>query len=120
MSTTELAGATRVEQCKCTAGLRRSQGARSPCKGEALYSYDDGVCVSSPAQCLVPPRAALVSDWGDGFGRCGWECNAGFYRATGLAWVDSCQACTRVGNELQRVPATRGDDDSPLSCEFFP
>ena len=110
-------GATRVEQCKCAAGLRRSNGM---CVGEALYSYDDGACVSSPQQCLVPPRAALVLDWGDGFGRCLWECNAGYYHATVRAWADKCQPCARLGGETQMQAATRGDDDSPLSCEFSP
>ena len=110
-------GATRVEQCKCAAGLRRSNGT---CVGEALYSYDDGACVSSPQQCLVPPRAALVLDWGDGFGRCLWECNAGYYHATVRAWADRCQPCARLGGETQMQAATRGDDDSPLSCEFSP
>lgn len=107
-----------MQQCKCSAGLRRSR--EGICIGEALYSYEDGVCVSSPQQCLVPPRAALVLDWGGGFGRCMWECNAGYYHSTVRAWVDKCQACARVGNETLMQAVTRGDDDSPLSCEFSP
>ena len=111
-------GATRVEQCKCSAGLRRSQ--EGVCIGEALYTYEDGACVSSPQQCLVPPRAALVLDWSEGFGRCPWECNAGYYHATNRTWADKCQPCARMGNESLMRATSRGDDDTPLSCEFGP
>ena len=111
-------GATRVQQCKCSAGLRRSR--EGICIGEALYSYEDGVCVSSPQRCQSPPRNALVRDWGDGFGRCMWECDAGYYHATNRTWADKCQLCTRVGNESLMRATSRGDDDTPLSCEFGP
>ena len=119
LENTVLGGAVRVEQCKCLGGLRRSHamgelGARRTCVGEDLYVYD-GECVPFPEQCTnVPSDASLVD--GTGWGRCAWQCNAGFYRED----MARCRACVRTGDEMSRRAASRGDDDEPRSCEFFP
>jgi len=39
-----------------------------------------------------------------------WECDVGYYRVT-----DRCEACLS-GSENA---TTKGDDDSPWSCEYF-
>ena len=115
---TMTASATRVEQCKCLAwqGLRRA--ADGACVGEALYVYP-GEAARGCGLCNVPPNATLVD--GHGYGRCQWECDAGFYRNLDMTtgWGERCKRCTRVGYyDESRRPATRGDDGAPLSCEF--
>lgn len=111
LSATQFSGATRVEQCKCMQGLTRS-GAR--CIGVDIYVYGNGACVDSLGSCTIPSNADLVH--GDGWGRCLWECHAGYYNRSG----GGCSPCDRVGTEVNRTAATRGDWNEPLSCEFFP
>jgi hypothetical protein len=115
-TTTRLPGATRVEQCKCGGRLRR-RAEDGACIGEALFVYPPepgcGLCNS------VPPNATLVD--GHGYGRCLWECQPGFFRDVSGSggWAERCRPCARVGyHDEVRVPATRGDDGAPLSCEF--
>ena len=111
---TVLKGATRVEQCKCSAtdGLRRrSDGACVSIRG-GLLAYD-GWC-GGEGGCNVPPNATLWRDAG-----CLWRCDAGFYHDTEAPWLARCKPCTRVGSiEAGLAAGTRGDDDAPLSCEF--
>ena len=83
-----------------------------------MYVYSDEA--QGCRLCNVPPNATLVD--GHGYGRCRWECDVGFYRNldTTTGWGERCKPCARVGfYDESRTPATRGDDDSPLSCEFF-
>ena len=110
LSTTVLPGATRVEQCKCKPGLVLSAELRR-CVGEELYAYDAGACVS---ECNHPPNATV----GDSV-RCKWACDVGFYHSRRAGWLDKCQSCQRDPAD-RGGPATRGDDDSPRSCEYFP
>ena len=115
LSTTVFAGATRVEQCKCLDGLRLSKEL-GRCVGEELYVYEDGVCVASPAMCNVPPHARLV-DGGTGRGRCVWECDVGYYHAIDGPWMEKCQECKLGAGDIGNA-TTRGDSDSPWSCEY--
>ena len=107
-TTTALAGATRVEQCKCVAGLVRRGGlcvADNP-----LYAFGAGaVCADA---CYLPGNASLVAVRGMGGQPCVWRCNAGFYKQT-LSL--QCKPCEAAGSGRSLV--TSGDDDSPLSCE---
>ena len=100
--------ATRVEQCKCGEGLMRraSDGA---CVGEALFSGWEQACVAG-GLCGVPPfNATFVSP------SCDWVCDTGFYHDTLAGWSDKCVACLRSGGG--GLATTRGDADSPWSCE---
>jgi hypothetical protein len=109
------ASATRVEQCKCLAwqGLRRAADGGCVTRPEGLVDYEQQWCVDTEQCSRAPvPNAVPRRD-----GRCSWECNAGYYLVTGTG---TCQPCTRVGGEAGRVPASVGDDDAPLSCEFWP
>jgi hypothetical protein len=116
LSTTTYPNATRVQQCKCKDGLRRSHteaGEAGPCIGEDLFVY----CVSAPEQCLVPPNATLAA--GDGLGKCEWVCDTGHYRMRSMdRLADNCSLCERTQAESKKTAITRGDDDEPLSCEF--
>lgn len=110
LSTTVLAGATRVEQCKCKQGLVLS-AELGRCIGEELYAYDIGACVS---ECNHPPNSTVTDSV-----RCKWACDLGLYHSREAGWLDKCQPCWRDPADTGR-PATRGDDDSPRSCEYFP
>lgn len=115
LATTTEWGATRVEQCRCVSGLRRRRD--GVCVGEELYVYEDeklGMgCATPGTECVLPEHASLLE--GHGWGLCRWECDAGYYLSTE---EEECLECTRVGGEAHRAAATRGDDNSPLSCEF--
>ncbi len=115
LRTTMFAGATRPEQCKCRRGLRWSKEL-GKCIGQGLYSYEDGACVRRGEPCLVPPNATVVDA-----GRCMWECNVGFFLVTGphSGWLEKCSVCNRGIIEAGLNASTRGDDDSPWSCEFL-
>lgn len=117
LSTTRLSGATRVEQCKCLDGLRLSTEL-GRCVGEDLYAYEDGACELSPQSCVVPLEGVLL-DQGRGYGRCMWECNAGFYHVAMNVWEPVCAPCVQTAGDLGRVAVTRGDNDSPMSCEYL-
>jgi hypothetical protein len=109
-TTTWLAGAVRVEQCKCVAGLvRRGGGVCVADNPLYLFEAGGGVCADV---CPVPGNATLVAVRGVDGRPCVWRCNAGFYRETLAGQCRACQAA--VGKRL----ATSGDDDSPLSCEW--
>jgi hypothetical protein len=114
LSTTVLPGATRVEQCKCKQGLVLS-AELGRCVGRDLFAYEHGACIRSTVSCQVPPNATVVDT-----GRCKWECNTGFFKRTQSGWLDKCQACKRTTKDGGGQARTRGDDDSPLSCEFSP
>lgn len=104
-TSTRFGGATRVEQCKCLDGLiRQPDGA---CKGEGLFEYEASVCAGA---CLVPPNGGLLLG-GYGGESCRWACNAGYYRDRMAGFASQCRACWSGGVR------TRGDDDSPWSCE---
>ena len=97
---TRLAGAGRIEQCKCLDGLSRRDG---DCVGERLNEFEETrVCAGS---CPLPGNAWLVRAEA-----CVWECNAGYYRDTWAGFADQCRPC-RSGT------LTNGDDDQPWSCE---
>jgi hypothetical protein len=97
---TRLAGAGRIEQCKCLDGLSRRDG---DCVGERLNEFEETrVCAGS---CPLPGHARLVRAEA-----CVWECNAGYYRDTWAGFADQCRPC-RSGT------LTNGDDDQPWSCE---
>jgi len=106
------AGATMLDQCKCVHGMTRRAGR---CVGEALYEFDgpggagDALLCAGEA-CKVPPNAVRYA--GDGIA-CRWYCNAGYYRDTRAGFLSQCRRCL-VGMGSNR---TRGDDDSPWSCE---
>jgi hypothetical protein len=100
------AGATMLDQCKCVYGMTRRAG---KCVGEALYEEFDALLCAGEA-CKVPPNA--VRYVGDGIA-CRWYCNAGYYRDTRAGFQSQCRRCL-VGMGSNR---TRGDDDSPWSCE---
>jgi hypothetical protein len=105
-TSTRFGGAGRVEQCKCLDGLVRQDGA---CKGDGLFEYEASVCARTGA-CLVPPNAGLLAG-GYGGESCKWACNAGYYRDRMAGLVSQCRMCLNGGVR------TRGDDDSPWSCE---
>jgi hypothetical protein len=108
-TTTLLLEASRQEQCKCVPGLTR-QGGR--CLAISLYAFENA-CALGP--CRTPRNARLVPA---GVGDCRWECNTGFYRDTLAGFDDQCRAClTREAGELGMNWMSRGDDDSPYSCE---
>lgn len=100
---TLLAGASRVEQCKCLPGMARRAGV---CVGEELYEFESS-CLGSEA-CSVPRNAEVRTDGGP---TCGWQCLAGHYRDTRAGFLDQCRPC------LGGSGRTRGDDDEPWSCE---
>jgi hypothetical protein len=111
LSTTTYPNATRVQQCKCKPGLRRSKDS-GLCVGQALYAYD-GVCAVG---CAPPPHATLGgAEWQ--LRRCLWECNTGFYHDTEASWLGKCKECDRMTADTGGA-VTNGEDDSPLSCEF--
>jgi hypothetical protein len=109
LKTTVFAGGSRVEQCKCKAGLRWSVEL-GRCVGRELYAYDGWMCADGWSECVLPVHASLTPGGGGGWARCVWECDVGYYRV-----MDRCEACF-FGPENA---TTRGDDDSPLSCEYF-
>ena len=118
--TTVSGGATRAEQCKCSAVNRwlRWNATIGACVGwgpeQRHYDGAGQACAAEGgAGCNVPPNASLVS--GHGHGQCLWRCHVGFYRRTEGAWMDKCGACARGPDERPFV--TDGDDDAPLSCE---
>jgi hypothetical protein len=110
LRTTVFSGGTRVEQCKCKAGLRWSKEL-GKCVGRDLYVYDGWMCADGWSECVLPAHAKLAPGGGGGWARCAWECDAGYYRV-----MDRCEACQ--GGRPEDA-TTRGDDDSPLSCEYF-
>jgi len=113
LTTTVLNGAERLEQCKCQPGLARKKGA---CIAEPLYEFEFiSVC---PGTCKLP-KNAKATPLGNNHG-CRWECNAGYYHDTSAGWNDKCRPCFLASNSSTlAVPASRGDDDSPWSCEYF-
>ena len=100
-TTTQYGLATRAEQCKCLAGLVRKGG---QCVAEDLFRFEDA-CVLDGA-CSVPANARVTTGYA-----CAWECNAGYYRDSLAGFASQCRPCL-VGSGR-----TRGDDDSPWSCE---
>lgn len=101
---TRFGGAVRAEQCKCPDGLSRRMG-DGACVSERLYEFE--VCAAGAGGCALPARAARLA----GGDACRWACNAGFYRDTLAGFGDQCRPCLGGGTR------TRGDDDSPWSCE---
>lgn len=112
LSATIFKGAERVEQCKCVPGLVRKNGI---CVVGQLYDFEFfSVCSGT---CKLPKNARRSS-----LGQnpaCGWECNAGYYHDTLAGWNDKCRPCFFFNSSSLAVPASRGDDDSPWSCEYF-
>ena len=106
-TTTFFSGATMLDQCKCVSGMVRKVGGGG-CVGEALYEYGEGSVCADEGTCKVPLNAMRLP--GDGIA-CRWYCNAGFYRDTRAGFLSQCRRCL-VGSGR-----TRGDDDSPWSCE---
>jgi len=106
---TRLAGAVRVEQCKCYDGFRRGGGA---CRAQTLYAYAAGRQCPAAGRCPVPTNGTLLDA-----ATCEWACAAGSFRRTGAGFVDACQPCVGLPAGA-RAFATPGDDDAPLSCEF--
>ena len=106
-TTTFFTGATMLDQCKCVSGMVRKTGGGG-CVGEALYEYGEGSVCADEGTCRVPLNAMRLP--GDGIA-CRWYCNAGFYRDTRAGFLSQCRRCL-VGSGR-----TRGDDDSPWSCE---
>jgi hypothetical protein len=100
-TSTRFAGANRTEQCKCLAGLVRKGGR---CVAEDLFRFEDA-CVLDGA-CSVPANARVTTGYA-----CAWECNAGYYRDSLAGFASQCRPCL-IGSGR-----TRGDDDSPWSCE---
>ena len=100
---TRLAGAGRIEQCKCLDGLSRRGGA---CVGERLYDFEENRLCAGGSSCALPGNAGLVQAE-----TCGWACNTGYYRDTLAGFQDQCRPCKSTGTR------TRGDDDQPWSCE---
>jgi len=106
-SQTVLAGAVRVEQCRCWAGFERAGGA---CVALALYSFPVSPVFATGA-CSLPPHAVVTDAR-----VCAWACAPGYYRASAAGFADACQPC--AGLPPGAYFATRGDTDAPLSCEF--
>ena len=112
LATTRFPNASRVEQCKCKSGLSRSKES-GECVGPALNVYG-GLCAAAGIRCDGPLHSTIgTADWQRR--RCLWECGIGYYRDTAAEWPNNCVACVLP---LDVTALTRGDDDSPLSCEF--
>ena len=112
LTSTVYAGAVRLEQCKCLAGLVRKNGL---CVAEPLYEFEGltaGSELACAVDCRLPRNARLLANTGVA---CGWECNMGYYHDTLAGWSDKCRPCF-VAN-TSAVVTTRGDNDSPWSCE---
>jgi hypothetical protein len=111
-SLTMFDNATRVQQCRCWPGFRRSQPDRQ-CVATNLYSYSQTTTCPLLGQqsCPLPPNASFTATKG-----CDWACNTGFYRSTVVGFLDQCRPC--LGLLPGSVFRTNGDDDEPLSCEF--
>ena len=104
-TTTFFAGATMLDQCKCVSGMTRKAAG---CVGESLYEFGEGFVCAGEGACKVPSNAVRYP--GDGIA-CRWYCNAGYYRDTRAGFESQCRRC------LVGLGRTRGDDDSPWSCE---
>lgn len=109
-SETLLPGAVSVAQCKCLVGFRRVAGL---CVASSLYNFSLwglGVCAATP--CSTPLHASVLDAR-----LCAWACDPGFYFSSGTGFRDSCRPC--AGMPAGAANVTRGDDDSPTSCEFL-
>lgn len=123
-TSTQRAGATDVQQCKCVRGLVRRGGR---CVGTELFEFE-GVVAGQPLACVAknvsgvcvaPKNGVLTSTESDV--ACTWECNAGFYRDTGAGWEEQCRQClvpSGAGAWGAVAWTTRGDDDARRSCEW--
>jgi TNFR/NGFR cysteine-rich region len=113
-STTLFDNATRVQQCRCWPGFRRSPPPNRQCVATNLYSYSQTTTCPLLGQksCPLPPNASFTATTG-----CDWACNTGFYRSTVVGFLDQCRPC--LGLLPGSVFRTNGDDDEPLSCEFI-
>ena len=109
-SATLFANSTGVQQCKCWTGFRRIAG---QCTAAGLYSYSQNVVCPLLGQdsCNIPQNASFTGQTG-----CDWACDVGFYRSSVVGFLEQCRPC--LGLPLGGTFITRGDDDSPLSCEF--
>ena len=107
-STTLYTGAVMLDQCKCVNGMVRRQGVG--CVGENLYEFGEGLVCAEEGACNKTLPLNAVRYAGDGTA-CRWYCNAGYYRDTRAGFLSQCRKCL-VGSGR-----TRGDDDSPWSCE---
>lgn len=105
-SATRFGLATRAEQCKCLDGLARRDGG---CVGESFYEFE----ACPKGSCTLPGNAVRLP----GTDACRWACNVGYYRDTLAGFADQCRPCLVPRGSQPIAWRTRGDDDSPWSCE---